>query len=386
MIKAAAIAGLFLWAVGQPVAAVPRQDPALAAICWEQRNLALSPQTAPEAEALGDALLCLEEFEGAIAAYSQALNLPGELHNPTGLRFKLAQVQIQGGQTLAALGTYHTAIALEPRYGFIVPSLASRAYTPLGEPVTDGGIRGNGYRGPMSTAPDQIHAHTQYELATTLTDLGFWLRGLEVYERNIEANPDFAYNYLAIAPLYEKEGRFSDAAAAYEKALTLDPDLIWGYYDWAKFLLWQGEEKQALEALRKVVGFHTGLDTLGAKEREAIALDLAGEIYLGRRQWSEAATLYRQAVQNWPDQPQFQIGLGESLNGMGESREAMAAFQTALRHLPPDIGRQHLQAQLGIANAQMNAEQWDAARQTLRTILAEFPHNPEAHQLMEYLP
>lgn len=386
MIKAAAIAGLCLWAVGQPVAAVPRQDPALAAICWEQRNLALSPQTAPEAEALGDALLCLEEFEGAIAAYSQALNLPGELHNPTGLRFKLAQVQIQGGQTLAALGTYHTAMALQSTYGFLVPSLASRAYTPLGEPITDGGIRGNGYRGPISTAPDQIHAHAQYELATTLTDLGFWLRGLEVYERNIEAHPDFAYNYLAIAPLYEKEGRFSDAAAAYEKALALDPDLIWGYYDWAKFLLWQGEESQALEALRKVVGFHTGLDTLGEKEKEAIALDLAGEIYLGRRQWSEAATLYRQAVQNWPDQPQFQIGLGESLNGMGESREAMAAFQTALRHLPPDIGRQHLQAQLGIANAQMNAEQWDAARQTLTAILAAFPHNPEAHQLMEYLP
>lgn len=386
MIKAAAIAGLFLWAMGQPVAAIPRQDPALAGICWEQRNLVLSPQTAPEAEALGDALLCLEEFEGAIAAYLQALTLPGELQNPTGLQFKLAQVQIQGGQETAALKTYHEAMALEPGYGFVVPSLGDRAYTPLGEPITDGGIRGNGYRGPISTPPDQIHAHAQYELATTLTALGFWLRGLEIYERNIEANPDFAYNYLAIAPLYEKEGRFSDAAAAYEKALALDPDLIWGYYDWAKFLLWQGEESQSLEALRKVVGFHTGLDTLGAKEKEAIALDLAGEIYLGRRQWSEAATLYRQAVRNWPDQAPFHIGLGESLNGMGESREAMAAFQTALRHLSPNATQNRLQAQLGIAAAQVNAEQWDAARQTLTAILTEFPHNQAAHQLLQYLP
>lgn len=386
MIKAVAIAGLLLWGMGQPVAAIPRQDPALAGICWEQRNLVLSPQTPSEAETLGDALLCLEDFEGAIAAYTQALNLPGELENSTGLRFKLAQVQIQGGQTQAALGTYHTAMALDPRYGFVVPSLGDRAYSPLGEPVTDGGMRGHGYRGPMTTPPDQIHAHAQYELATTLTALGFWLRGLERYERNIEANPDFAYNYLAVAPLYEKEGRFSDAAAAYEKALALDPDLVWGYYDWAKFLLWQGEERQALGALRQVVGFHTGLDTLGEKEREAIALDLAGQIYLGRRQWSEAAALYRQAVRNWPDLAPLHIGLGESLNGMGESREAIAAFETALRHLSPDATRSRLQAQLGIANAQMNAEQWDVARQTLTTILQEFPHNSEAHQLMEYLP
>ncbi|WP_017305781.1 tetratricopeptide repeat protein [Spirulina subsalsa] len=386
MIKAAAIAGLCLWVLGQPVAAVPRQDPTLAAICAAQRDPHLYPQTAPEAETLGDAYLCLEDFEGAIAAYSQALNLPGELNNPIGLRFKLAQVQIQGGQTLAAVETYHNAIALEPQYGLIVPSLSDRLYSPLGEPITDGGMRGNSYRGPISTPPDQIHAHAQYELATTLTALGFWLRGLEIYERNIEANPDFAYNYLAVAPLYEKEGRFSDAAEAYEKALALDPDLVWGYYDWAKLLLWQGEERQALEALQKVVGFHTGLDTLGEKEKEAIALDLAGQIYLGRRQWSEAAALYRQAVQNWPNQVPFHIGLGESLNGMGDSRGAIAAFQTALRHLPPEITRQHLPAQLGIAQAQMNAEQWDAARQTLNTILETFPHNREAHQLLQYLP
>ena len=89
-------------------------------------------------------------------------------------------------------------------------------------------------------------------LGMTLTDLGDYPGAVDAFKRVIEKQPKwvFAMNELGIA--YRKQDKFSDAAAAFRKAVSTDGKYVVAYYNLAETEFRAGNLGEAQKAYNKV--------------------------------------------------------------------------------------------------------------------------------------
>ncbi len=143
-------------------------------------------------EALGDLERCQQNWEGALSRYQEAMDihranpsnvapdLAGAEVDLTLLYFKLAQVQAITDDLDGAFVSLQAALSTDPLYGYL-PPFSDRQYSPLGEPVTDGGLSGNAYAGP-TTAAEPIAASVYFELGYILEKIGSPFAAIEAYQ------------------------------------------------------------------------------------------------------------------------------------------------------------------------------------------------------------
>jgi|KBSSwiStaDraftv2_1062776.scaffolds.fasta_scaffold27374_3 superkiller protein 3 len=89
-------------------------------------------------------------------------------------------------------------------------------------------------------------------LGMTLTDLGDYAGAVDAFKRVIEKQPKwvFAMNELGIA--YRKQDKFSDASAAFRKAVSTDGKYVVAYYNLAESEFRAGNLGEAQKAYNKV--------------------------------------------------------------------------------------------------------------------------------------
>jgi len=77
---------------------------------------------------------------------------------------------------------------------------------------------------PSAFADQRDEAREQVEFGIQVAQRGLWREAIYRWERATQLDPTYAaaYNNLAIA--YEHEGQLDKARAAYEKAVSLDPN------------------------------------------------------------------------------------------------------------------------------------------------------------------
>ena len=82
------------------------------------------------------------------------------------------------------------------------------------------------------------------------------------------------------------------------------------------------------------------MQQVGGLLQNAAAAEVRGAEALGKRQWAEAVTYLRQAIQAAPDNAFTRLNLGTALFETGDAPGALEQFQAAVR-LSPDLAKAH---------------------------------------------
>lgn len=245
------------------------------------------------------------------------------------------------------------------------------------------------YRQACELFPNFGAAH--YALALTYRTLGSPDRAeeqLRLYEQNKDSAPAMGDPLLAevralnrsatyqvqIGMELEKQGRLEDSAAAHEKALQIDPQMVQArinlielygrlghfdkaeeqyrtavhlapgstesYYNYGVLLLSAGKYQQAEEAFRKTVELNPFY--AGAHNNLGYLLERQGKV-------SDAATEYRTAVDNKPSDRQARFNLGRVLVNQRKYQEGIKELEKTIQ--PEDENTPRYMYALGAAFA-----------------------------------
>lgn len=182
-----------------------------AAEAWERRALALEPRHVEALTNLGAILRRLGRPEEALAAYDQALAVSPDAEATHAARANL----------LNDLQRWAEALASAERGGGhpVASNARGNALTGLGrlrEAVA-------AYEAALTAAPGYFNA--AYNLAKTRFDLGEAAAALEVYDKALALAPDAAVAHIGRGHALAALRRWAEAAAAYERAHELEPNL-----------------------------------------------------------------------------------------------------------------------------------------------------------------
>jgi tetratricopeptide (TPR) repeat protein len=205
--------------------------------------------------------------------------------------------------------------------------------------------------------PQSAEAHTN--LAANLMRLGKNAEAEQHFRKVVELEPDnFDANHN-LGEAYVREGKIADAAPYLEKAQRIDASNYDNGYDLALAYLSVGRTKDAralihallqqkntaeLHNLLAEVEEKDGDFVVAANEYEAAAhmdpsesnlFDWASELLI-HRTLEPSITIFRDAVQHYPQSSRLQIGLGMALYSLGKYDDAVTSLLRAADLSPAD--------------------------------------------------
>ncbi len=242
------------------------------------------------------------------------------------------------------------------------------------------------------------HAEALHWFGMLNHQLGDKGQALNLLRKAIKKQGKVGLYHYHLGLVLAADGKLDEAAMAYERALTLRPDLAAAANNLGAIRVQQGRAEAALRALRKAVKLQPGLAE--ANKNLGNALIMAGDL-------EAAVAAYRTAMGGMPrdielrnnfahalmetgDTEQALRLLGETLEAapdnaaahnlkgaafklMARDQEARAAFKRALE-LDPDC----VEALVNLAVAEITDDEQKAGEELLRQALAAAPDNIEA--------
>ena len=180
----------------------------------------------------------------------------------------------------------------------------------------------------LSQRPQLAEAH--YQLGRAQRGVGQTAAARDSFLLAVRYRPDFAHAWYRLGNDSAAQGDFQDALANYDRALASAPELA-------------------------VVHFNRG-----------VALRKLGRM-------DGALDSYARAIELDPTHVDAYCNRGNLLVKLRRHEEALAHFQTALQLNPQADG-----ARLGLAGAQENQHQYEAALSTIAPLLARLPEHADA--------
>jgi tetratricopeptide (TPR) repeat protein len=168
---------------------------------------------------------------------------------------------------------------------------------------------------------------TWQSYAVALRTLGRREEALAAYDKALTLDPDNANLYVGRGNALGDMGRAEEALAAYDKAVTLNPDKAFAYNARGNTLREMGRFEEALATLNKALTFDPD-DTYAHMSRGIVLSDM------GRAE--EALAAYDKALTLDPDDAWAHRARGQTLRFMGRFEEALAADDKALTLAPDD--------------------------------------------------
>ena len=147
----------------------------------------------------------------------------------------------------------------------------------------------------------------------------------------IAVGPGDPWSYGTLGDALMEMGEYDQAADAYQKMVTLRPDLA-SYNRAAYYRFISGDLSGAIELMKKAVA-------AGSSQRENMAWCLAelGQMQLKAKQLDEAEASYRSALTAFPNYHPALAGLGKTLAAKGKRAEGIAMLTKAQSTVPwPD--------------------------------------------------
>ena len=258
----------------------------------------------------------------------------------------------------------------------------------------------------QALAPRQMR--WPYYLAQLHRTTGDQPRAVERFERAVELDPTYVAALIRLGELYLDEGRAADAEPLFEQALAVDPASAPALSGIGRAALAQGETARAIEHLERALAIgppawdiHYNLATAyrdaGNPERaeehlsrrggdppeppdplmrayESLlrsprAYETRGVAAMRDGRTAEAAEIFREGVEQTPDDAALRQQLGAALFAGGDPDGAAEQLETALR-LDPTLARAH--AGLGTL-ASMGGRQAEAVER----FAAAVEHDPD---------
>jgi tetratricopeptide (TPR) repeat protein len=211
-------------------------------------------------------------------------------------------------------------------------------------------------------------------LAQNLMNDGQIDAALDQYKLIAEADPQDAQTYLRIAEIYRRDGRFDQALDSLKKAQTVVQDSLEVPYNMAVIYEAMGRYDEAVTTLTALLqksekpegSYSTGernnravfLERLGTVYREQNKTQLAVdtfrkmiplgdenasrgyqqiiETYRDAKQWQQATTVAKEAVQKLPNDKGMKMVLASQEADLGHADEAISQVKSMLKGTPDD--------------------------------------------------
>lgn len=120
--------------------------------------------------------------------------------------------------------------------------------------------------------------------------------------------------------------KYPESIAEYERLLSDRPDLSEARLEMAHVLNWMGSPEQAIRIYEEFPS-----DKLDDRTRIAMA-----DIYLSKKQYNQAITLYQNYLDTHPQDHQVRAKLADALSWTGKYAEAIAIYKKILTQIPND--------------------------------------------------
>lgn len=143
---------------------------------------------------------------------------------------------------------------------------------------------------------------------------------LAAYQQALSIDPNDAVAHESIAGVYARQGRFEDAEASFQKALALEPDRLTILSSYANFLSDQTRHDESVQQYRKVI--RLAPDHFAALVNMASVLAESGNM-------SEAIVMYQRANEIRPSYMGYS-NLGTAFTRVERYEEAVDAYQSAI--------------------------------------------------------
>lgn len=162
------------------------------------------------------------------------------------------------------------------------------------------------------------------------TDILFKVQGNRVGQRNFwrevfERYPDSWFAGMRSGALYEEDGMFSEAAAAYDKVYTNQPDHPDTRLALARCLGRSGNPIRALKLLQELSREHPDYLKLVILHTESL-----GEYFSAQNDYPSARTAYLNLTSLEPENPMWWLRLGDAQMKCSQSREGEDSYRKAM--------------------------------------------------------
>ena len=160
-------------------------------------------------------------------------------------------------------------------------------------------------------------------------------RAIGEAEAAVRLQPDSALAHRLLGSLYQQAGRYEDALASLQNALSHDDQDPLTYQLLASTYRALGDEPAAAQASQQAIALHQAF--LASQPADAYESQLAlGDAYVGAGQYQEAVAAYRAAASLNPAAGAPHLGLGNASYWQGDSDQAIAEYRQAAGLTPQD--------------------------------------------------
>ena len=179
---------------------------------------------------------------------------------------------------------------------------------------------------PINEKINPQSALAEFELGEQLSKQEKWSEAVAAYSRAIELNPEDAWYYGSLGVTLSKQGKYSEAERAHLQAIQLNPNSAWLYSCLGEALLNQEKWPEATNAYHQAINLEP--------ERFWHYSELA-EGLLNQEKWLEATDAYRKAIVLHPDDAYLYAKLGVTLSKQERWSEVESAYHSGIK-LQPD--------------------------------------------------
>jgi tetratricopeptide (TPR) repeat protein len=278
---------------------------------------------------LGVSKLDAEDYEGALYAFNQVIELDNEDHRAWTNR---GNALLNLGRLEEAVASYDRAIAINPE--------AQSAYCNRGDALFDLSRWEEAIASwdkSLQTRPDD--AETWYNRGLAYSrGLGQWQAAIASWDQALALNPDDPETWFNYGIAKAGLNLWQEAINCWDKALALNPDLPDAWINKGVAYQKLGRYQEAIAANNQAIAISGRLSAppapAGASDQEAADLYNKGveQYYAG--QIENALALFNRALNLQPNYYDAWNGKGNILRDLGEVEQALACYDKALAIQP----------------------------------------------------
>jgi adenylate cyclase len=230
--------------------------------------------------------------------------------------------------------------------------------------------------GERAIALDPNHADSYASQAEVLNRAGRPEEALRAVAQAMRLNPRYPPTYLfELGAASRFTGRYTEAIAALQEAISRSPNLIPAHYLLAGSYLWQWLSQQSPAAQTLEPAMATAQRALALSDSWHLNHMGLGYIYLYQQQYDQALAEMERAIAIAPTEAWSYAALAEVLSRIGRTEDALEAAAQALR-LKSFIADEHL---AGIGSVYAVAGRYEEAVAPLKQYLSRYPNILPAH-------
>jgi tetratricopeptide (TPR) repeat protein len=186
-----------------------------------------------------------------------------------------------------------------------------------------------------------------------------------LWQDTLGKNPTCWLALNNVGDVLRRQGKLDEAAADFQKAITLKPDNSSAWNNLGIIFSLRGQKQAAMEYYSKAI-------QLNPYMTEALA-NLAS-LLAGEKRYDEALSLYQRALQINPNYIAVRLSYADTLVTLGRLDEAAAQFNYVLSDNPDDAG-----VNASLAKVLARQGRFDEAIAHSKVVVQSEPNNPVAH-------